>query len=408
MRWTRLTTGPLLATGLASLVTLTAHALLLGSLPTPDAGLFALSMALVETLSLFGALGQVTLITRLYARQQHDSFDWLRDLARLSLLSTAPIGLGVLLLHVFYPLTPPQLMLVAAATVLTIPVNLSATMLNARLHHTWGALLMRLPNSLLILPAGMALVRSNFNQLDLVLISYTLGAAAVLGLSLLLLARHLPRGSVRISLRQNLEGMIFVVASGSQVLLDQGLLALAGAFLHPTALATFAAIAILLRPFRLVTGILTMVFSPRFIRHDRESYSQPIMGVTTLAIIAAVGAALLTPTIADLIYEGRYASGYGLIPWLAFAGCLLVVRSVPISHLSGRAPTGYINRVVLTESAIVSVVAATSLLVISKLGVLGLVLGLVIGHLTRTVSTFVFWRRFRQIDPHKGQPVSVT
>jgi len=404
LQWTRLTTGPLLATGVASLVTLAAYALLLRSLPVEDAGLFALSMALVETLSLFGALGQVTLITRLYSRELDDAYDWLRDLARLILLSCGPIAIGVLVSQSFYPLSSANLLLVAASTLLTVPVNLSASMLNARLHHTWGALLLRLPHSLLIVPALLATLLADFNELNVVLSAYCLGAALIAGLSLFLLSRYLARGPRRISLRQHVEGTIFVIASSSQLLLDQGLLAIAGVFLRPAALATFAAVAILLRPFRLVTNILSMILTPRFVRADRPSYARPIILVACLAGLAALFAAVATPPVADLIYGDRYTAGYGLVPWLALVGALLVIRSIPVSHMWGRAPSRYVNRVVMTESGVVVLAAVIAVLLIRSLGITGLAMGLALGHLLRASTTFGFWRRFRRTDPSRGQP----
>lgn len=404
-KWTRLTSGPIVATGIASLITFAATTLLLRTLPLDDAGLFAISMALVETLSLVGALGQATLITRLYASAASDGYDWLRDLLRLIALSVPPVALGIVVSSQIYPFSFKPLAFVALAAILTVPVNLSAYMLNAHGHHAWGALILRLPNSLLLIPALLATTAAAFNNLDLVLSAYVIGIALTLAFTILQLYRHLPRGEKRISLRQHLEGTIFLLSAGSQLMLNQGIVAIAGAMLEPAALAAYAAVAILLRPFRLVANILSMVFSPRLIQQDRESFTGPVVALAGLGAIAAAAYLMLGQPIADLIFGSRYQSAYPLIPWLSLVGFLIVIRILPISHMAGRAPVNYINRVISIEAGMVAVSALITVYAIAQMGILGLAIGLALGHAVRAGTTFVLWRRFRQIDPARGQPV---
>jgi O-antigen/teichoic acid export membrane protein len=405
-KWTRLTSGPIVAAGIASLITFAATTLLLRTLPLHDAGLFAISMALVDTLSLVGALGQATLITRLYASAQAGSYDWLRDLIRLVAISIVPIALGVVISSRFYPLSPAGFALILVASLLSVPLSLSAYMLNANRYHTWGTLILRLPNSLLIVPAVLAATMGAFNNLNTVLIFFAIGVAATLALSLSLLARRLIRGSRRISLRQHFEGTIFLIGAGTHLMLNQGIVAVAGALLEPASLAAYAAIAVLLRPFKLVTNILAMVFSPRFIRQDRRSYVGPMIALAAGAAAAAFGYVLLGAPVAAALYGSRYQAAYPLIPWLATVGFLTLVRSMPMSHMAGRAPASYINRVILIEAGVVVASVLVATYAITRSGILGLAIGLALGYVARTSATFGLWHRFRRIDPAKGAPVN--
>lgn len=395
-----------MVTGAASLVTFAAITILLRSLPIDEAGLFALSLALVETLSLVGSLGQSTLITRMYAGVSDDAYDWLMDLIRLVGLSVVPIGLGVLITRLIYPLSNSDLGLIFAAALLSVPVGLAGFMLNSKLHHVWGSLLLRLPNTLLILPALLAYWKPTFNNLANVLALYVLGSAASLALAVSILSTHLRRGRKRITLRQQVEGLVFLIPGGSYLLLDQGIVAIAGAFLDPSRLAAYAAIAILLRPFRLVASILTMVFSPQFIRNDRASYARPLLWLGSLAGAAGLAFILLGPIVADTIYGNRYSSAYSLIPWLALVGVMQVIRTVPTSHMAGRAPQPFINRVILVEAGIVAVLSILTVAALLRAGILGLAIGIAFAHSGRTIASFSLWHRFRRVDPAKGQPVS--
>lgn len=404
-RWTRVTSGPILATGAASLTTLVANTLLLRYLPVRDAGLFALALAIVETVSILGAAGQPNLILRLYSASASDANDWLADLLRLMLISTIPVTMGMIAARALYPFSLPNLAWILSATVITIPISLSAYMLNAKLHHTWGTLLLRLPNALLIIPAVIMALKAPARHLDHALNWYVFGLVFSALMTGFLMVRHIPRGHRRIEFRQHLEGLLFLVANGTQLLLDQGMVAIAGAMVQPTAVATFAAFAILLRPFRLLANILGMILTPRFIQFDRDSYTRMLMSVAAIAGAGGVASLFFVPWLAKLIYGGRYAEGYRLVPWLVVAGFLLVFRAVPRSHLFGRAPVDFVRKVIGVEAGVVILVTAAMLLLIQQLGILGLAVGLFLGHAARTLTSFSYWSRFRRIDPFRGRPI---
>jgi O-antigen/teichoic acid export membrane protein len=267
-----------------------------------------------------------------------------------------------------------------------------ASMLNAKRHYTWGNLLTRLPNSLLILPAIVMLVAPVLAQLNLVLLSLLISLVLVTFLALALLIHHIPRGIVSLSLRQRADGLVLLATSGTQQLPLTALVALAGAILLPAQLATYAAIAVLVRPFRLLSNIFVTVLTPELIRQHRPNYTRMLIGLLGLAALAGVFTVFVGPALVSWAYAGRYDHGVPLIPILALAGSLRLVSTLPRSYLIGRADTSILNRYIVVKVIAVLVAILLGILLTVRLSIVGLAVGIALIELTNTSLNYLFLR----------------
>ena len=304
-RWAGLTFTPFILTSLAGLLTLVGTTLLLRELRSDDAGTLALLLALLDTFSLLGILGQTSLVTRLYSPTGPDAYDWLFDLTSSAVFSVIPITLATLIAVQIYDFELPQLAFLAVAALLTVVHNVGCYMLNAHGHYIVSSVLLRLPNTLLLLPGVLATRASNWAELQPVLLAYGAGLVLCSVIMLFALTRVLRRGSARISLRERLEGLVFFASTSIALLPDQGVVAIAGALITPGRLAAYAAMAVLLRPFRLVTQVLSAIMTPELIRRERPNYRGLLIGLWALAIAAALATIIFGPPLARSIYEGR-------------------------------------------------------------------------------------------------------
>ncbi|MEE9216989.1 MAG: hypothetical protein V3U32_06085 [Anaerolineales bacterium] len=398
-RWGVLIGGPATAAVAAALGTLLATVILLRLLPGAEAGHFVLILAVLQTLGMVANLGQNNVLTRRYSVQPLGAHDWPRDLGA-SLIIAAPVILaGTLVAARLYDLPTAYWVFLLVALILRVPLHAMAYMLTAKRHYTWGNLLLRLPNSLLILPALVLLFIPELATLNPVLLWLLVSLVLVNLLGLALLVHHFPRGTLTITLRQRADGLILLASTGTQNLPNNGLVALAGAILLPAQLATFAAMAVLMRPFRLLSNILVMILTPELIRQYRPSYTRMLIGILGLAALAGVFTAIVGPPLASWVYAGRYDDGITLIPILVLAGSLRLAGSLPRSYLLGRARTSTLNRYVVVMAIAVLVALLLGILLTDRLGIVGLAVGITLIELANASLNYLFLRVAHRQEP---------
>lgn len=120
----------------------------------------------------------------------------------------------------------------------------------------WLNLLVRLPNGAMVVPALLAIRFRGFASLE-----HMLGAQfAVTCLAVLVgyavLRRRVPNDSIRIGLRARFQGISLLAIQSSTIIVDRGLITIAGLLVAPAEIATLSAIAILLRPMQLLRNVL--------------------------------------------------------------------------------------------------------------------------------------------------------
>ena len=390
--WARLVRGPVLITTTTSVFTFLGTILLFRHLSEGSAGVLTLMLALIQLGLMLSGLGQPTLIQRVYSHGQGADFNWPHDLLLTTALGLPVTGLLGLASFVFYNLAPGYILIGSMLVMTQLVIYVESRILNAIRHYTWASVLMRLPNSLLVLPAIALIVFDLEHQLDITLLVYAGATLVVAILGMLILKAFVPRGTRTISWSERRSGLVFLLTYSSYTLPDQGLLALGGGLLPSTQLAIYGAMAPLLKPFDLMTDVLRNIFTTEFIHLRQKRLNRMLAGLWSLSILAAVMAAGAGPIVTDWLYSGRYTAGNSLIPWLAAAGLFRLLEVVPRSHIIGQSSQSTLRRFVLWQSAAGILLLAGGVFLVSKYGVLAVAIAMMGLQAMRFVITQIFYR----------------
>ncbi len=391
--WSRLISGPSIALVAAAAMILAAQAILLRTLPVEEAGRFALLIAAAEVLAMIADAGQPTLLLRVYSHTPASPMAWRADLRRGLLIASPIVILGPFVAGTLYRLTPGHLGFLFAATLLLVLLHSTCALLAARAHYTHSTLALRMPNVALLLPALVFLFEPGLARLSTV-IAVHLAATLV---TLLVNIRRLgaDAGQPPIPWRERLQGLQYLGASATAVLSDRIVLSLSGLFLTPAALAAFAAMALVVRPFALVRNVLRTVSVPELIRSRGAEERFLFAWTVALAGIASVVAIPVAPALLRGLYGGRYTEGLALVPWLILAGALTLIETVPRSALVGRATHRYNRVYILAIVSCFSWSLAAGSWAIARWGLLGSAVAMfLVNACPLTVSLF-YWRRYR-------------
>ncbi len=370
-RWARLLGEPAGASSAIALLGLIGQVILLRTLPVEEAGRFALLIAVVQIMSAFGNLGQPTLLVRLYSRKPVGSYDWAADLLGSALLSAPVLLLAAAAFAAFYRFDLPATAYLVGISLPWVLLTLSASTLNSARHYLRASALVRMPNGLLILPAALSLLFPSLARLNVALLLHFLGTALALAAALAVLARRLPRGSLRLTRRQRLQGLAFVVSQFSTILPDRGLVAVLGALAPPAQVATFSALATLFRPFQLLRNVTALTLTTELARRERVNYRRMDLGLGGAALLLALAAAMAVPPALGMIYGGRYSEGLVLVPWLALAGAMNLWEALPRAHIIGIAAARIMNTFILSQALTVILGLALAVLLTAQYGMLG-------------------------------------
>lgn len=339
-----LAAGSVAASALTTLCSLLATILILRVLPRAEAGRFALLVELLYSIGLLGSLGQSVLQARLYYREGAANFDWVRD-ARSTVWTTLPwVVLFVIAIAKPYELTWFEALVLGSGAGLFILTSCFSSVLAQQRHYAWSSALVRLGNGLLIIPAVVILLVPSFARLHFILLCLLIFIGAVTILGALLLRRWLPRGTLRITFRQRLTGLVFLATLLSVVVTQRGLLVVAGALLTPENVAALAAVVSILRVFDLVGESAGRVFSTEMARHSKAIGPGLMVAPWLLAAMLAAVVLMGLPTVVHQFYGGRYDAALPFLPWLVAAAGLRFVEVVPRGFLAYVAPPSLLNR----------------------------------------------------------------
>lgn len=396
--WSRLTIAPAVLTGAASLITLLAVSLLLRLLPVDQAGQFALLISISEIIGRLGVHGFTTVITRRYSLSQDHAFNWRSDLLATMAFALPIIALSLLVIQAIYQVSLFDIGYILLSGLLRVGLNTFIYMLNSKEQYTRSALLLRLPNTLLIIPALLVWFAPGYSNLEIVLSIHVINFLVLLLGSVKLYGHILGEGRQRISFLERKQGVIFLLSSATMLLPDQGLLVIGGALLSPPELAAFAAVIILIRPFKLIRGVLGMVLMPEFIRREAAEYRSLLLGLLVLAGMIALFIGVVSPSIFVWFYPDRYQQALPAIPFLAGAGFMHLLSVIPRSYLVGRGSTSFINRMVLTEGTGLVLALSVGLIGAYFIGTQGLAVGLVFVEAVRLIISILYWRSLRSLE----------
>ena len=384
-RWSKLLGPPAAVTAGLSAITLGAIALLFRQLPEADAGTLALLLAYVEILSLVGLLGQNTVITRRYSRLDPQGFSWKDDL-RTSAWMAVPIVLaGVLVAGILYDLDMTALAYIGFSSAVLVPTFVMIWMLNSHGRYVWSSVLLRLPNTLLAIPALLLLADPSIIQLDAILGLHVIAILGAAVLSFWLVRTTIRSGPVRISSAERRQGLYFLANQASLLMSFQGLIAVAGSLLSPARLAVYAAVAILFRTFKLMTNIMSMVIPPELIREEHPPYKRMFIGLLLIAAAGGLFTLLFGPLIIHTLYGGKYDDGKFLIFWMALSGMLLIMEVLPRSHIFGKLEWAKLRTFILVQTTVMVIVFLAAITLIVRYELLGVALATTLALLVRNL-----------------------
>jgi hypothetical protein len=313
-------------------------------LPVSEAGRYSLLVALLPVLGIIGGLGQQTLTTRFYSQQPQGAVHWPRDLVGTLAFSLPGIAICLAGAAWIYHLASGTIGFLAITVPLMILIQTTANVLASHRYYSWSSLLIRLPFSLMVIPATAALLLRCCADLEVMLAALIVAAALTLAVGIVLAAQRVPRGDVALTLRQRVSNIYLGIMASTHLLLDQGLMVIAGIISQNAPLAAFSALSTLVGPLYLAQGVVRQMVLVETARDDAFNYRRVALILWAAAALMIGGMVLLLPALSHLIYGGRYDAFNNLALPLALVGGLLITEILPRSMLVGRASDRWLNR----------------------------------------------------------------
>lgn len=396
--WLKIFSEPTGATIIASLGIILANILVFRLLSLHDAGLFTLLIAISQTMFLLGTLGQPLLLRRIYSLQPPGKFDWLRDLFSTIMLLIPGVIIGCFLSGSIYNFIHEHTLFILFMSLGLITVDLISKILLSQRYYMWGSLLLRLPNSLLILPVLVLPLVPDSDRLRILLILHASLTWLVVVMGFFKLSRLVRRGTMRLMLHKRWQGFLFLLSSATKLLPYEGFVAIAGAMISAEQLAGFAAIAQFTRPFNLLYGIQNQVFTTEFARKKRVRYGRIVLVILSLTILMSVSMVLVLPALSNWIYSGRYESFVYLSHWLVLSFSLKLVEALPHSHAIGRTPIMIVNRFIGTQAFFALLGFFMVIILVERRGLLGLAWAMCLMFFIRALISYLFmWRTHKTL-----------
>lgn len=391
--WVQLASGPAAATVIMTAVALAANVLIFRVVPPAQAGQFALLVAISQILSVLAGLGQPTLIRRNYARQPLGHFDWRQDLQKTFYLVT-PLAFGASgLVAYLYQFDVNYWLIILTATLGYVGINTCSQILASQRHYISSNVILRLPNTLLLLIGALISFVGEADRLPYLLAGYLCLIGLTVFISLWLLARKVTRGPLYISWSERKQGLAFVISNLSYQWPEEGLLSLAGLFVSTSQIAAMSALALFLRPFGTMYDVLNHILLTELARRENTRHKQMWWALATLTVTMVVGAIALTPLASHWLYAGRYDAFHYLVPLLAAGSALQLIEVLPRSHVIARSSNQAVNRFIALGTLNIAVGTAVTLIFILKWEVAGLALGIILVYSVRVLISILFSRR---------------
>lgn len=389
-RWQILASAPTAAAVITSAFSLLAQVLILRTLTETNSGMFVLFQAASQLIMIVSSLGQPTQIQRVYSKAKPGTFNWSLDLTRSFIVSGPVLILGTLLVYFIYRFSPLVTILIFLQSVLLLAILLMTRILNAFQSYTLSSGLIRLPNSLLVLPALLFTFFPSTDSLDKLLI-YQVSLTLVTFLGGLIALKHTQAiGSTTIPLGDRFRSVIFLATQFTYQGPELALTALAGILLPASRIAVYQAAVIFLRPFALLGDVLRTIFTTELIR--RPNINRRRVNLALWGLGGLVG--LLTWFPGNLvfrwIYADKYLDGAALLPWIALAGTLILPEILPRSVLIGQASFKLIMRYALTQAILALSILVSAVFSIQAFEVQAIAISVVIINLGRYLVSRYF------------------
>jgi hypothetical protein len=346
-------------------------AILILRLLNPDeAGTYTLVTSTASLIGLIGLFGQPNLISRLYARSKVP-YHWRRDLINTLSISSVVIFLCILIVLIAYRFSGFQIFFVAVFSLLNVIIYTSAYMLNSYRHYIWSALLLRLTNALFVIPVG--LMALGLFQADILsLLTFQLVIAAICAvLGMLALKLYLPTGLNHISALERRESFDLAILVMAHLLLDPGLIVIAGRQLSYPLIAGLGAYINLLGPFLLVWSILTQTISVEFGRNPSFPKRKILLTLWGALIPIFVLSSAILPGLADILYKGRYNDIQAIALPISLIGGLLITETVPRGFVAAVADSPTLKRYIRAQVLVTLVAGGLEILLVNLFGVYG-------------------------------------
>jgi hypothetical protein len=390
--WLSQFTGAVIASAAASAASLVAGILALRLLPPDDAGRFTLLISVAGMLAVIALFGQANLINRVYAGQAR-AYHWPLDLRNSLSLSAALALLGLAVVAALFPFSTFELAFLAGFAILTVLVQVTAAMLNSYRRYVWASVLLRLSNALLVVPLGAAffgLLPLALNDLLLFQLLIVL-LCALLGLITVQRALPAPAGLPPIPLLERRETIGLAILTFSHLVLDPGLLVIAGYRLVPADLAGFGAYFTLFGPFLLVWAILLQTVGVEYGRNPAFPTRRVLLVVwVSLLPVVALSTALL-PLLASFLYKGKYDAFSGIALPVSLMGGLLMAEAAPRGIIAVLAPARLLRIYTAVQAVLAMAMAALALWMVGGLAVPGIAWAGVIMLLGRNLVAYAFF-----------------
>lgn len=387
--WFTRFSGAVILSVAASVATFLAGVFILRILKPDAAGEFTLVTSVAGMVGLFGLFGQHTIINRLYSRSP-TPYNWQSDLTATLAYGSIIILLIMAVVIYFYSFTWTELVFVGLSALMTVLIYASAFMLNSHRHYILSTLLLRLPNALFIIPVTLAMLGlmrlevSGF-LLSQILIAFVCGAAGMVGLF-----KFMPVGNNVISLEERKESIGFFLLMVTQLLIDPGMIVIAGYFVLPDQLAAFAGYMNLLRPFLLIWSILVQTLAVEYARNHQFPKRKLLLGIWGLSIPLFFFTWAVLPFLLDFLYSGKYNMISSAALPIGLLGALLITETVPRSYIAGVADNRTLQKYIRGQVVLVSISLVIEIVLIVQLGVSGAAWGGCILMFARNLTAYIY------------------
>jgi len=355
---------------IASVATFIAGVFILRLLDPASAGKFSLITSAAGMVGLLGLFGQHSMINRVYARNQI-AYYWQRDLAVTILFGSVIITLATALTAKVFSFTWAETAYVAATALLTVFIYAGSFMLNSQRHYVWSTLLLRFPNALFIIPVALALTGLMKADVTSFLISQVIIGLACSMIGLAGLYLNMPAGTISISIKERKEAIGLFLLFATHLLIDPGMIVMAGSFVAADQLAAFAGLMNLLRPFLLIWSIFLQTLGVEFGRNHQFPKSRLLLGTWALALALFFVTWAAMPALMDFLYSSKYNL---IIPAglpISLVGALLITETVPRSFIAGAANDRDLRRYVQDQILSALICTAAGIALINRLGIFG-------------------------------------
>jgi hypothetical protein len=391
MKGSRLIFAPISMGGVVTALTLAANLIIFRLLQPSEAGYYTLLVAAYNTIAFVAALGQPGLLHRYYAQSEVGTYHWPFDLLTSMVISAPILVLGAVAATVLYRLTFWQGMLLLYLSLMTVILQLMARLLAAHRQFVWSTILIRLPNSLMIIAAGVMFLIPNVAGSSSLLNALALFLSLTVLLGLILLSRSAKPGILRVPYRERCHGFSFMIGQSIGVLPDHGVRAIAGALIAPELLAGFAALVLMLRPFELIRDVIGQMLFTELPKRPDFNYRQWNIIIIVVASTLGIVALIAMPVLAHWVYGGRYDAYLHLIPWFSLAGVLTLSDMLARSYLGSVAPMPVFNQYTLVSLIITSGCLVAGSVLIGSAGALGAALTIALMYIGRTITSYTFF-----------------